>query len=305
MSLELHPISIGSTHAAAATQPDLEAVQPQSEVTERTRLLGSSSLGAAQAATTHYFDSIKLNFRNLSTKEKLCLALGIGGVVILTLSATYAFSKDSNNPPSPQTCWEPPDNATEICNNAMATFGNKYLKWMSQAPNITALTSMQNGIRQLFCNGTKVIDPATIAWAQNIIPQLSNAIANQTAIALTGEPAPYDPFDLSCWDTQISCKLYDLVFHANFDFKEMDQRGWGKTNNWFGMENYWAPRWIELYPQSISLNLMQQGATMALKQFCDRWNFSDIVFNNGTYTCVQKQFADYIPVFARWCFWRS
>jgi len=174
----------------------------------------------------------------------------------------------------------------------MAAIGSKYLEWLPQAPNITTLASMQNGIREMFCNGTTVIDPATISWAQNIIPQLSNAIANQTVIALTG--ASYDPANPYAHQS-IPQRLYDLIYHANADFKE--------TDNWLGMEDYWAPGWISYYPQYISLNLMRQGGTMALKQLCNRLNFSDILFNNGTYTCVKKQFADYIPDFAGWCFW--
>ncbi|MCE5319165.1 MAG: hypothetical protein LLG04_17610 [Parachlamydia sp.] len=280
-------ISIGGSHTAAATQPDIEAAQPQREVTERTHLVGSAALEAAQETTSY--------FRNLSTKQKLSLAamvtLGIGGVAMITLLATYAFSKDSENPPPP-TCWKPPHNATEICNNAMTAIGSKYLEWLPQAPNITTLTSMQNGIRQMFCNGTKVIDPETIAWAQNIIPQLSSAIANQTSIALTG--APYDPSNPYAHQS-IPQRLYNLIFHANADFKE--------TDNWFGMEDFYAPAWIQFAPQNIPFSLMRQGATMALKEFCDRLNFSDILFNNGTYTYVKKQFADYIPDFAGWCFW--
>lgn len=282
------------TGAAVAAQPYLEAAQPINAATESTRLVGADALSADQATQTGYFQSVKNQIQKLSTKQKLGLAagiaLGIGGAT----AAAIVFWPHAKEviPPLPP-CWKVPHHATEIC-NAISTIGKQSLEWLSQAPNITALTSMQNGIREMFCNGTKVVDPATIAWAQNLLPQLSNAIANQTAIALTG--FPYDPTNPAAHDSTPQ-RLYDLVYHANVDFKQ--------TDNWFGMEDFWAPGWIQWAPQYITMKLMSQGATMALKEFCDRMNYSDILFGNGTYTCVAKQFADYIPQFAGWCFWRN
>lgn len=295
MSVNNDP-SVGHNPPAAAGPKDIEAAHPTSGTTERSRLVASAALSTTESeASSSLCGRLFQSVSNLTTKKKTLLAaaviLGLGGVAATI--ALCATSKNSKHPPSPSPCWKVPHNATEIC-NAMATVGADYLQWLVKEPGLAALESAQNGIRQLFCSGAKVIDPSTIAWAQNLLPQLSNAIANQTAIALTG--APYDPSNPAAHDSTPQ-RLYNLIYHSNVDFKE--------TDNWFGMEDFWAPGWIQWAPQHIATQLMAQGATMGLKQFCDRMNFADIIFGNGTYTCVSKQFADYIPQFAQWCFWRQ
>lgn len=292
--MQAEGVSYGTLTTSHVSQGDIQG-SPADDSTEKAHLVGVVLTLPESEAPPSLLGRLKQNFQNLSTTKKLYIAavvtLTVGGAA--TIIALWPYSKDSDHPPAPGPCWKVPHNATEIC-NAISTIGSASLQWLAQAPGIATLVNVQNGLRQLFCSGAKIVDPATIAWAQNILPQLTNAIANQTAIALTG--FPYDPMNQGAHQSNPT-RLYNLIYHANADFKQ--------TDNWFGMEDFWAPGWIQWAPQYISMNLMSQGATMALKEFCDRMNFSDILFANGTYTCVAKQFADYIPQFAGWCFWRN